>query len=155
MIDQRRGRSIAMTLDERDAFLALQRTCRVGTAGPTGPHVSPLWFVWDRNDLWLYSLTRSQRWRNIERDPRVSVVVDAGDEYDELRGVQITGVAAMIGEHPRVGEVNEALVEIETMYGAKYMADGVLVHDQRHGWLRVVPSGIVSWDFRKRSGVDR
>ena len=46
MRPQRRARAIAMTDGELDAFLAEQRTCRVATAGPTGPHVTPLWFAW-------------------------------------------------------------------------------------------------------------
>jgi nitroimidazol reductase NimA-like FMN-containing flavoprotein (pyridoxamine 5'-phosphate oxidase superfamily) len=69
---QRRGRVIAMSAEELDAFLTEQRTCRVATTGPDGPHVAPVWFVWDGQALWIYSLTRSQRWANVSRDPRVA-----------------------------------------------------------------------------------
>src|SRR6185437_3820037 len=48
------------------------------TASPRGPHVTPLWYVWDGTALWLTSLTRSQRWTDIERDPLIAVLVDAG-----------------------------------------------------------------------------
>jgi len=41
---QKRGRKIAMSPEEIDAFLADQRTCRVATIGPDGPHATPLWF---------------------------------------------------------------------------------------------------------------
>ncbi|MBN1092837.1 pyridoxamine 5'-phosphate oxidase family protein [Blastococcus sp. TML/M2B] len=86
---QRRGRRIAMSPDEVDAFLREERTCRVGTVGPDGAaHVSPLWFVWDGTALWLHSLVRAQRWADLQRDPRVTVLVDAGVEYTELRGVE-------------------------------------------------------------------
>jgi nitroimidazol reductase NimA-like FMN-containing flavoprotein (pyridoxamine 5'-phosphate oxidase superfamily) len=69
MKEQRRGRSIAMTDDERDSFLAHERTCRVATNGPDGhPHVSPLWFVWVDGAIWLYSIVRSQRWVDLGRD---------------------------------------------------------------------------------------
>ena len=55
---QRRGRAIAMTSEEIDAFLAEQRTCRVATVGKDGsPHVAPLWFVWD----WQVPDSRSGR----------------------------------------------------------------------------------------------
>src|SRR5258706_3109464 len=86
-----------MTSGERDAFLAEERTCRVASLGGDGsPHVTPLWFVWDGEALWLNSLTRSQRWTDLERDPRVAVVVDAGVGYAELRGVEIRGAVAPV-----------------------------------------------------------
>ena len=105
MKSQRRGAKIAMDVEERDAFLAAERTCRVATVGGDGaPHVTPLWFVWDGSALWLTSVVRSQRWTDLQRDPRVSVVVDAGTEFTELRGVELCGVAEAVGEVPRTGE---------------------------------------------------
>jgi nitroimidazol reductase NimA-like FMN-containing flavoprotein (pyridoxamine 5'-phosphate oxidase superfamily) len=65
--EQRRGRSIAMGKAELDAFLTEQRTCRVATASQDGPHLTPLWHVWDGTALWLYSVVRSQRWTDISR----------------------------------------------------------------------------------------
>ena len=59
MKQQRRGKAIAMSDDERDAFLVSERTCRVATVGRDGaPHVTPLWFVWDGSALWLTSIVR-------------------------------------------------------------------------------------------------
>ena len=90
MREQRRGGKIAMDVEERDAFLASERTCRVATVGGDGaPHVTPLWFVWDGSALWLTSIVRSQRWTDLQREPRISVVVDAGTDFMELRGVEI------------------------------------------------------------------
>ena len=104
MRQQKRGRRIAMTPAEVDAFLAAQRTCRVASAGADGrPHVVPLWFVWDGTALWLTSLVRSQRWTDLARDPRVAVVVDAGEQYDQLRGVEIAGTATPVGGGPAGG----------------------------------------------------
>jgi hypothetical protein len=146
---QKRGRKIAMTSDELDEFLATERTCRVATVGPDGPHATPLWFGWDGTFLWLYSLTRSQRWADLMSDPRIGVVVDAGVEYSELRGAEITGTAEVVGETPRVGEPNPELVGAEALLAKKYFGGGQLSWDGRHGWLRVRPSKIASWDFRK------
>ena len=102
MREQRRGRAIAMTPDEVDAYLRSARTCRVGTAGVGGaPHVSALWFVWDGTALWLNSLVKSQRWVNVLRSPRVSVLVDGGDDFMELHGVEIIGDADVVGDVPR------------------------------------------------------
>jgi nitroimidazol reductase NimA-like FMN-containing flavoprotein (pyridoxamine 5'-phosphate oxidase superfamily) len=79
---------------EVDEFLGAARTCRLASVGPAGPHVTPLWFVWHEGSMWMQSLTRSQRWADLMRDPRVAVVVDDGKEYLELRGVELRGSLA-------------------------------------------------------------
>ena len=55
-MQQRRGRKIAMDKAELDAFLTGERTCRVATASPQGPHLTALWYVWDGTALWLTSI---------------------------------------------------------------------------------------------------
>jgi PPOX class probable F420-dependent enzyme len=176
--EQRRGRVIAMSAEELTSFLDEQRTCRFATTGPDGPHVAPVWFVWDGQALWVYSLTRSQRWANVARDPRVAVVVDDGHHYHELHGVEVEGQAVMVGPVPRTGGEDQPapeLAEPERLMAAKYFGPASLaadrggaspaasggeasqtagaapemVHDGRHAWLRITPDKIVSWDFRK------
>lgn len=147
-MEQRRARKIAMTRAEVDAFLAEERTCRVATVGTGGPHATPLWYVWHAGALWLTSLHRSQRWTDLRADPRIAAVVDAGHEYGELRGVEIRGVVEVVGEVPRTGEPHPALDGPEQAFAERYTG-GTIVHDGRHGWLRLVPEKIVSWDFRK------
>jgi PPOX class probable F420-dependent enzyme len=140
-----------MTDEERDAFLQDERTCRVATVAADGsPHATPLWFAWDGTSLWLSSLVHSQRWTDLQRDPRVGVIVDAGTEYGELRGVELRGRAAVVGEVPRTGGAVPELETPERLYAEKYR--GLVVHDGRHAWLRVTPDKIVSWDFRKLPG---
>lgn len=149
MREQRRGRRIAMTGEEVDAFLREERTCRVASVGGDGaPHVAPLWFVWDGEALWLNSIVASQRWTDLQRDPRVAVVVDAGEDFMQLRGVEIQGTAAPVGEVPRTATPADEVAEPERLFGAKY-GGGPFVADSRHAWLRVTPDKITSWDFRK------
>jgi hypothetical protein len=148
MREQRRGRRIAMTPEEVDAFLAEERTCRVATVGPSGPHATPLWYAWHGGALWLTSVVRSQRWTDLQRDPRIAVVVDAGTSYDELRGVELRGRVEVVGEVPRTGEPVPELVGPEQLMADRYTG-GTVVHDGRHAWLRLVPDKITSWDFRK------
>ncbi|MFG3201450.1 pyridoxamine 5'-phosphate oxidase family protein [Streptomyces sp. NPDC048192] len=150
MTGQRRGRKIMMTPGELDEFLTRQRTCRVATVSADGaPHVSALWFAWDGTSLWLYSVVRSRRWAQLRRDPRVAVVVDAGEEYDELRGVELSGRVAFVGEVPRAGELCAELDTPETLFARKYFGLDELPHDGRHAWARLTPEKTVSWDFRK------
>jgi nitroimidazol reductase NimA-like FMN-containing flavoprotein (pyridoxamine 5'-phosphate oxidase superfamily) len=138
-----------MTVEERDAFLATERTCRVATVGAdSAPHVTPLWFAWDGTSLWLTSVVQSQRWTDLHRYNRVSVIVDAGHDYMELRGVEIRGTAVPVGEVPRTGEPVSELENPERLYADKY-SGGRILHDGRHAWLRITPDKIVSWDFRK------
>ncbi|ARF54065.1 pyridoxamine 5'-phosphate oxidase family protein [Streptomyces gilvosporeus] len=150
---QRRGRRIMMARDELDAFLAAQRTCRVATVGGDGaPHVGALWFAWDGTALWLYSITRSKRWAQLRKDPRIAVVVDDGDAYGELRGVELAGEAVRVGEAPRTGERCPELDGPERLFAAKYFGMEAMPHDGRHAWLRLTPKSVVSWDFRKMAG---
>jgi nitroimidazol reductase NimA-like FMN-containing flavoprotein (pyridoxamine 5'-phosphate oxidase superfamily) len=149
---QRRARAIAMTPEEIDAFLAEQRTCRVATNGVNGPHATPLWYAWDGSALWLTSLSRSQRWTDLQRDPRVAVVVDDGEVYGELRGVELRGRVEVVGEVPRVGEPNAELDAVERLYAERHRGGGPFEHDGRHAWLRLRPEKITSWDFRKIPG---
>ncbi|WP_042431579.1 pyridoxamine 5'-phosphate oxidase family protein [Streptacidiphilus anmyonensis] len=157
MREQRHGRRIMMTPEERDAFLGAQRTCRVATVSADGrPHVTPLWFAWDGSALWLYSVVRSRRWAELQADPRVAVVVDAGEEYGELRGVEATGSAEPVGEAPRTGA--EPVPELETVekaFALKYGFGERMFHDGRHAWLRIRPETLTTWDFRRLDGEFR
>jgi Pyridoxamine 5'-phosphate oxidase len=153
---QRRGRSIAMTVAEVDEFLGAERTCRVATVGASGqPHLAPLWFVWDGSALWLTSLVRSQRWTDLARDPRAAVVVDAGVEFGELRGVELTGSVEPVGEIPRQATPDAALAEPELLFARKYSGRDEYAPDGRHAWLRLTPDKLVSWDFRKVAALPR
>jgi hypothetical protein len=147
---QRRGRAIAMTAAEVDEFLTAERTCRVATTGRDGrPHVAPLWFTWDGTSLWLNSVVRSQRWTDLERDPRVAVVIDAGTEFSELRGVELSGAAIPVGDLPRTAAPDPALAACELLFARKYTGRDEFVPDGRHAWLQLTPDKLVSWDFRK------
>jgi nitroimidazol reductase NimA-like FMN-containing flavoprotein (pyridoxamine 5'-phosphate oxidase superfamily) len=146
---QRRGRKIAMTKAELDEFLTAERTCRVATVSPQGPHVTPLWFIWDGTALWLTSVVRSQRWTDLRRDPRVAIIVDAGEQYDDLRGAELRGSVMIVGEVPRTSAFDERVAGVELLFARKYMGGDTMHHDGRHAWLRLIPEKIISWDFRK------
>jgi nitroimidazol reductase NimA-like FMN-containing flavoprotein (pyridoxamine 5'-phosphate oxidase superfamily) len=144
---QKRSRAIAMTDEEVDSFLATEWVCRLASLKSDGrPHVAPLWFVWDGSAIWVYSIVRSQRWKNIVGDGRVSVVIDAGRDPSELRGVEVDGRAEPVGEMPRIEGRDESVAAVEDLFAAKY---GRFELDGKHAWLRIAPENLVSWDFRK------
>jgi hypothetical protein len=154
MNGQRRGAAIAMADDERDAFLRSSPICRVATVGSSGrPHASALWFVWDGTALWLNSLIRSRRWADLAYNPQVSAVIDdGGADFGRLRGVELTGAVQVVGEVPRAGGRVAELADPERLFGDKYLGGGDFRYDGRHGWLRLAPDAVVSWDFAKLRG---
>ncbi|MER5258933.1 MULTISPECIES: pyridoxamine 5'-phosphate oxidase family protein [unclassified Streptomyces] len=149
-VTQRRGRRIMMSPGELDAFLGTERTCRVATvSGDGAPHVSALWFAWDGTSLWLFSITRSRRWADLRGNGRIAVVIDSGEEYGELRGVELSGTAVFVGESPRVGDPCPELDVPERLFNQKYFGLDTMPYDGKHAWIRLTPDAIASWDFRK------
>jgi pyridoxamine 5'-phosphate oxidase-like protein len=88
---------IKMSEAEAAAFLAEERTVTCATTGPRGwPHLMPLWYVLrdapagePTPRLWAWTYGVSQKVRNMERDPRATLQVEAGEEYQLLRGVML------------------------------------------------------------------
>ena len=79
-----------MSADEQAAFVASRRVVVCATNGPRGwPHQMPLWYVVRDGDLWAWTYGKSQKIRNLERDPRATLQIEAGTAYDQLRGVMI------------------------------------------------------------------
>lgn len=141
---------LRMTDEELDAFLVAERTARCATVSADGdPHVAPLWFVWHGGAVWLNSLKRSRRARDLDEGSRVALCVDAGEGYAELHGAVLYGTAQDATDHPDLPLVRE-------LFGAKYWG-GIQVPEMKsHRWLRVAPDRIASWDFAKiPTGADR
>ena len=72
------------------AFLDEERVVTCASLGPRGwPHLMPLWYVVRDAELWSWTYAKSQKVRNLERDARATLQVEAGEKYHELRGVMI------------------------------------------------------------------
>ena len=89
--------------------------------------------------------------REQKRAPRVSVAVDAGVGYGELRGVELLGRVEVVGDVPRAEPPHADTAAPEQLWADKYTG-GVFRPDGKHAWLRLTPDKIVSWDFRKLAG---
>ncbi len=84
--------AVAMSADEVADLLAAGRVAVLATIGPDGvPDPVPMWFVLREGEIWMRSYAKSQKVHNVRRDPRVSLLIEDGDRYAELRGVQLTG----------------------------------------------------------------
>ncbi len=145
-----RRAQIAMTAEEAAAFLASERVVTCATLGRDGwPHLMPLWYVVRDGELWSWTYAKSQKVRNLERDPRCTLQVEAGDEYDELRGVMIRSEAVIHREH-----VLELGVEIFERYtGGPVDPEALRGQAAKRVGLRFVPRRIASWDHRKLAGT--
>ena len=158
-----------MNEQEVATFLAQERTVTCATLGPRGwPHLMPLWYVLRApteeeapEELWAWTYAASQKTRNLERDPRATLQVEAGEEYQELRGVMLEcdvvihrnleTVAALGREifarhaSPR-GEppATELLAEVAAVVAAQAV--------KRVG-LQFLERRRASWDHRKLGGV--
>src|SRR5947199_8751487 len=101
-----RREQIRMTDDELRDFLDEQRIVSVATLGPKGrPHLVPLWYVpADDGELIGWTYAKSQKARNLERDPRATLQVEEGVQYDELRGVMLECEVAIEREPQAVAD---------------------------------------------------
>lgn len=95
MVNQRAR--ITMNDAEIEQFLHAERVATLATNGVGGyPHQVAMWYGFVEGKLCFETKTKSQKAVNLRRDPRLSVSVEAGDTYDQLRGVAIDGTARII-----------------------------------------------------------
>ena len=99
-----------MGREEIARFLGESRVVSVSTIGQDGwPHVTALWYVMRDSEPWIYTYAKSQKVRNLERDPRATLLVEAGEEYHELKGVMLKTRAELHRELDAVAPVAEEL----------------------------------------------
>ena len=150
----RRG-SIALTQDEQDAFLKDGWTLQVASIGPKGfPHMVAMWYVLDGGEIVFTTFRKSQKVINLQRNPKLTVMLEAGKAYSELQGLVIEGDGEIVDDPQftakvmaKVGEkYNGIPAPMETPEAALKVAGKRVV-------IRVKPTEIYSWDHRKLGGV--
>jgi PPOX class probable F420-dependent enzyme len=145
-----RRRQIRMTEAEVAAFLEAQRTVICATLGPGGrPHLAGLWYlpVDGRLDCWTYAA--SQKARNLERDPRATLLTEAGGGYQELRGVSMECTAELVRDPAQVLDIGVALA---VRYGARpgpELRAGLAAQAAKRVGIHFHPTRVSSWDHRK------
>lgn len=141
---------VEMTEDEITAFLAEQRTATLVTLGATGhPHAVAMWFGLIDGVIWFETKAKAQKALNIRRDPRVTVLVEDGLTYDQLRGVSIEGRAEVVEDADALWAVG---VSVWERYNGEYTEEvKPLVEFMLHKRVavRVAVDRVRSWDHRK------
>ena len=145
---------IIMTEAEIADFLAPPRNLQVATINRDGtPHLVTMYYavIDDRVAFWTYR--KSQKVLNLQRDPRITVLVEDGTSYGELRGVSIAGRA-------NLSEDREAVMDIGKRIFVRYFGDlneatmaGVEASGAKRIAITVEPERVVSWDHRKLGGT--
>jgi PPOX class probable F420-dependent enzyme len=148
---------IRMSDEELRTFLDEQMIMSCATLGPSGrPHLIPLWYVpHDGNALTGWTYAKSQKTRNLERDPRATVQVEDGVQYHELRGAMMECDVELERDPDRVAGYG---IELFTRYadGAELpsaVKDEVTKQAPKRVGLRFVPTRVVSWDHSKLGGT--
>ena len=144
---------IALTPDEVVALLEQARTMVLVTNGPDGvPDPVPMWFVLRDGVVHMRTYAKSQKVLNLERDPRFAALVETGDRYVELRGVQLSGTVALLDDVDLVCDVFAALmVKYEGLDPAHADSVRTAYRDRapKQRVLRLDVTRTVSWDHAK------
>lgn len=158
-----------MTPAEVEAFLDEQRTVICATNGRDGfPHLMPLWYVVRSTQpaapaapagtggrIWGWTYAKSQKARNLERDPRATLQVEAGLEYQELRGVMLRCDTVLHRDHDVLEAIAIELVDRYSGTGPEFepLREGFRAQIPKRVGLEFVERSRVSWDHRKLAGT--
>lgn len=149
-----RRASIALTSEEQEQFLDEGWTLQVATNGPGGfPHLAPMWYVMIDGVIHFTTFGKSQKILNLRRDPRISVMLETGKAYEELRGLVIQGSA-------EIEEDVETTAGVMSLVGNKYRGlpiptdtpEAALPAAAKRVTVRVRPERVYSWDHTKLGG---
>lgn len=146
---------IVMNDDEVQAYLESERVLNVATIGATGhPHLVAMWYAMVGGNAVFWTFGKSQKVVNLRRDSKMSGLVESGDTYDQLRGVELRGRGVIIEDYDQVLEIGKAV-------GVKYNGPSALSESalpfleaqatKRIGVVFEIDH-VVSWDHTKLAG---
>ncbi len=148
---------IKLTDEEQRDLIESERIVVVSSLGPRGwPHVMPLWYVPRDGDVWIWTYAKSQKVKNLERDPRATLLIETGNEYTELRGVQIEAEAELIRDLDRIVDYAKEMTirysdGIESVEGDA--AAGLRAQAPKRVAIHFHPKRVASWDHGKLGGT--
>ena len=149
-----------MTQEEVQQFLEANTVLQVATQGADGwPHVAPMWYVMEGDRVVFRSFTKSQKIVNLTRNPNLTVLVETGDEYSQLRGVMIKGTARLVADPEYVISIYGALAAKYPMINDTPMEMDREAMEAAFGRFApkntavvVEPAKVITWDHTKLGG---
>jgi PPOX class probable F420-dependent enzyme len=147
--------AIRMDAGELASFLDEERTLTCASLGRDGwPHLMPLWFVIRSGEPWSWTYAKSQKVRNLERDPRCTVQVEAGEDYAQLRGMMARAECEIVRDLDAVAALG---AEIAARYGGGSLSAeqeaAMRAQAAKRVGLRFRLRDVVTWDHRKLGGT--
>lgn len=144
-----------MTEEEALEFIESQKSLQVATINKDGtPHLSTLWFDLVDGEIVFETFTKSQKIKNLQRDNRISCLLEDGLVYEKLRGVQINGVAELVDSPNEIHQLakgvmarNNSEIPIEAL---DEVAKAMSV---KRTAVIVKATKVVSWDHQKLEGA--
>ena len=141
---------VAMTEPEVAGFLAASRKLQLATINRDGtPHLVAMYYVMLGGRIAFWTYRASQKALNLSRDPRLTCLVESGEEYFDLRGVQVAGVARLVGDQAGVLEIGRGVAAGMAGIPAESAGDYVAHSARKRVGFIVEPTRIVSWDHSK------
>jgi PPOX class probable F420-dependent enzyme len=149
-----RRASIALTPDEREKFLADGWTLQVASIGPGGfPHLVAMWYVLADGEIVFTTFRKSQKVLNLRRDPKITVMLESGKGYAELKGLVIEGNAEITDDPAFTAKV---MAQVGQKYNGipapTETPDAALAVASKRVVVRVKPVDEYSWDHTKAKG---
>ena len=147
---------IALSDAELAELIEAERIVVVGSFGPSGwPHLMPLWYVPRDGEVWIYTYAKSQKVRNLERDPRATLLIETGHEYQELRGAMIEAEAEI---HRDLDTVYPLALELTARYAGGLAPEGeaaeaLASQARKRVAFRFRATRVATWDHRKLGGT--
>ena len=150
-----RREMIRMTDDEMWSFIEKQKSLQFATINRDGtPHLVTLWFAIVDGAIVVETFTKSQKVKNLERDPRVTMLLEDGEVYEKLRGVSIQGRAVLHKDVEKVHELHQAVLRRNTPELTDEVIEKVsLAMAPKKTAIVVVPEKTASWDHTKLDGI--
>lgn len=149
---------VAMTPDEVAGMLAGCRKVQLATINPDGyPHLVTMYYTLIDGKIAFWTYRTSQKALNLARDRRISCLVETGEAYFDLRGVQVQGMVTTVTEPDAVYEIGLAIGEVmgNARTDAASGADNAAINEyvanaarKRYGYI-VEPVRVISWDHSK------
>jgi PPOX class probable F420-dependent enzyme len=147
---QKQRNVVQMTQDEIDEFLAGRRSMSMATVNKDGSiHMVAMWYGFLEGCIAVESKAKAQKVLNLQRNPNITMMVEDGDYYDELRGVMIRGTAEIVDDPDRMFEAGVSVFERYTAPYTEAMKPAVLQMLHKRVIVKVHPTKIASWDHRK------
>jgi PPOX class probable F420-dependent enzyme len=141
---------VAMAAEETAAFLAGSRKLQLATINPDGtPHLVTMYYVMRSGQITFWTYRASQKARNLDRDPRVTCLVETGDQYFDLRGVQVQGTAWCIEDPAAVREIGRHIATGLGDATGDSLEEYVEHAARKRVGYAIEPRLIISWDHSK------